>query len=99
MRNYAERMSRLHRGADGAVVLELVRGGTKAAQAHTIQAFFNPTESVQNLPARALPTLLFSTEWERYDGVRASSSESGQLLPFECAIFGPSDWKRYAGLE
>ena len=99
MRNYAERLSRLHRGADGAVVLELVRGGTKAAGEHTIQAFFNHTATVQNLPAQGLPALLFSSEWERYDGVRASSSESGQLLPFECAIFGPSDWKRYPGLE
>lgn len=99
MHNYAERMSRLHPGPNGRVVLEMVRGGTTAEREKTIQAFFNHTDTVQNLPAKELPVLLFSSEWDRYDGGRASSADSLQLLPFECAVFGPSHWKRYGGPE
>lgn len=95
MHNYADRMSRLHRGPDGAVILELVRGGKKAQAGTTIQAFFNHTGSVQDLPAREMPLLLFSSEWDSYDGARTDSSEMTQLLPYECAVFGPADWKRY----
>ena len=97
MHNYAERMSKIHRGPNGAVLLEMVRGGTKADEEKTIQAFFNYSETRQDLPAKSLPLLLFSSEWERYDGGRPSSAENLQVLPFECVVFGPSHWKRYDG--
>ena len=96
MQNYAERMSRLHRGEDGGILLELVRGGNKADGEQTIQAFFNHTGRIQ-VPPKELPRLLFSSEWDSYGGDRTSATESHQLLPFECAVFGPSHWKQYGG--
>ncbi len=89
MRNYAERTSRLHRGLKGPAMLEMVRGGTKGEGDKTLQAFFNLTDVPQILPAKDLPALLFSSEWSRYDGSRTSEAEILDLLPFECALFGP----------
>lgn len=97
MQNYAERMSRLHRGPDGGIVLEMVRGGTKVEEEKTAQAFYNFTDTTQDLPAKELPVLLFSSEWNRYDGARTSPVVNIQLLPFECVVFGPAHWKRYGG--
>jgi hypothetical protein len=41
------------------------------------------------VPPKDLPALLFSSEWSRYDGGRTSGTEILDLLPFECALFGP----------
>ena len=94
LRNFVERSANLHRGPDGPVVLELVRGGAKPEVGTTLQVFYNLTGFAQTLPLKDVTTLLFSSEDGRYDGERGSASDPMQLLPFECMAFGPPDWKR-----
>ena len=84
----------LHGGPEGAVVLELLRGGMKPEPGKTVQAFCNLTGLSQVLPVKDLPTMLFSSEAGRYDGNRRPDSDPTQLLPFECMVFGPTDWKQ-----
>lgn len=95
LRNFSERAARLHHGPGGPVVLELVRGGVKFDETHTVQVFCNLTAELQTLPIANPLTLLISSESSRYGGYRGPDSDSTQLLPFECMAFGPSGWKRY----
>ncbi len=93
LRTYSERAAKLHDGPAGPIILEVIRGGTKPDADHTLQAFCNLTSETQTLPAGTLSTLLFSSESTRFNGGRHSDSGPLQLLPFECLLFGPSDWK------
>ncbi len=95
LRNYAERMAKLHPGPQGPIVLELVRGGVQPEAGKTVQTFCNLTNTTQVLPVRDVTTLLFSSEFNRYDGGRRPETDVLQLLPFECVVIGPSDWKKY----
>ena len=95
VRMYAERMAKLHSGPEGLIVLELVRGGVKPEAGKTVQTFCNLKNFTQVLPVRDVTTLLFSSESGRYDGGRGPETDVLQLLPFECVVIGPSDWKQY----
>ena len=97
LRNYAERSATLHRGSDGPVVLELVRGGSKPEAGTTVQVFCNLTGLGQTLPVKEVTALLFSSEAGCYDGGRRPASDPTQLLPFECIALGPPNWRTYGG--
>ena len=76
--------------------LELVRGGQPGSQ-QSVQIFFNLDDQAQPLPAIAAgQTLLFSSENKRYLGSRLPHSPPGQLLPFECVVYGPAAWRPLA---
>ena len=70
LRNFSERAARLHHGPGGPVVLELVRGGVKFDETHTVQVFCNLTAELQTLPIANPLTLLISSESSRYGGYR-----------------------------
>ncbi|MCC2643895.1 MAG: treZ [Nitrospira sp.] len=95
LRNFSERMAKLHHGPAGPVVLEVVRGSTKPDADQAVQAFCNLTSESHTLPPVTQPTLLFSSESKRFNGGRDSESEPLRLLPFECLLFGPSGWKNH----
>ncbi|HVG02769.1 MAG TPA: hypothetical protein VM842_07750, partial [Nitrospira sp.] len=67
----------------------------KPESGKTVQVFSNLTSIAQSLPMKDWATLLFSSEASRYDGERGPASDPMQLLPFECMVFGPSNWKTY----
>jgi maltooligosyltrehalose trehalohydrolase len=95
LRNYSARAARLYGRPGGHTLLEFVRGGLKPDQSTTIQVYCNITDAVQELPATAGQTLLFSSESQRYDGRRSSEQPRTHLLSFECMVLGPSGWKRF----
>ena len=93
LRNFSERTAKLHHGPAGPAVLEVIRGSTKPDADQAVQALCNLTAESHTLPSVTQPTLLFSSESKRFDGVRDSESEPLRLLPFECLLFGSSGWK------
>jgi maltooligosyltrehalose trehalohydrolase len=97
LRDFADRKARLLPGAGGGQVLELVRGGRAAARGQTVLAYFNLTDGPQPLPAgRDLGELLLASEGARYAGPRREGGRVSELLPYECAVFGPRGWRTFA---
>jgi hypothetical protein len=39
--------------------------------------------------------LLLSSEAERYGGERRGAFSGADLLPWECAVFGPASWRTF----
>ncbi|WP_447598181.1 malto-oligosyltrehalose trehalohydrolase [Nitrospira sp. Nam80] len=96
LRNFAERAAKIHRGLDGHAVLEIIRGGVEPETSRTVQLFSNLTAETVALPAvENDTTVLFSSESRRYDGRRTPSNDATNLLPFECLVYGPENWKHY----
>jgi maltooligosyltrehalose trehalohydrolase len=93
LRDFVRRTARLLPDASAGPVLELVRGGKGEA----VRAFFNLSGNPQPLPARGSgePKLVLSSEAERYGGERRGAITGGELLPWECAVFGPGSWRAF----
>jgi len=90
-RDFIHRRAVLH-SAQQPVVLELWRGDV-ATGAGT-RLFCNLTAQLQPLPVgRTEEVLLFSSEWPQYGGARGAETSQEVLLPWECAVFGPSAWR------
>jgi hypothetical protein len=96
LRDFGQRSARLV-GEENAV-LELVRGSRTPEAGQTVQAFFNLSDRPRTLPAidPSSRKLLFSSELRRYAGSRSGTGEMKELLPHECVVFGPAEWKGFA---
>ncbi len=92
--NFRDRTARLLPGKP-ANVLELVRGGQGAQPGKTLQIYFNLTDRLQTVPHDMIGERLFSSEAKAYAGNRREGSRQGELLPFECVVFGPPGWRKY----
>jgi hypothetical protein len=75
-------------------VLELVRGGTEPAPGKTVWALFNLGDRPQRVGASG-DAVLFSSEAAQYAGARRETGAIGELMPFECVVFGPDSWTRF----
>jgi maltooligosyltrehalose trehalohydrolase len=90
LRDFQRRSARLLPDAQTAAVLELVRGDT-------LHASFNLTDRPQPLPAeRAGMEVLFSSAARVYGGERQPGGRPGELLPYECVVFGPAGWQKFS---
>ncbi len=79
---------------EGTIVLELVRG---AGSADPVHAFFNlggQTHPLSPLVDRG-GTLLFSSEAVAYSGARDQMDHIGEILPYECVVFGPASCRAF----
>ena len=88
LRNFTDRAARLFPEGEQPAVLQLLRGGRELGPATTVQAYFNLTAQPQPLPVRCKAPLLFTSEAKRYGGSRGERRSPGELLPFECVVFG-----------
>jgi maltooligosyltrehalose trehalohydrolase len=95
LRDFQHRNARLLTGAGGGFVLEMVRGGRFAEASRTVQVYFNLTDRRQPLPGDGGGELLFTSESGRYAGGRRQGERPGELLPFECAAFGPRGGQKF----
>jgi maltooligosyltrehalose trehalohydrolase len=97
MRDFTRRTARLLPGTQPHALLELSRGASTTAPGTMLQAYFNLTPASQPLPSPAGLRVLWSSEAEQYNGSRrAGLSPQPLLLPYECVVFGPPIWHRYA---
>ena len=97
LRDFTNRAARLLPDERG-MVLELVRGGKTVQPGRTVHVFFNLSGEKQSLPAEsASEALLFSSEAGHYLGSRPGTRQPRDLLPYECAAFGPADWPKFLG--
>ena len=92
MRDTDRRTARLLPDAEHGPVLELGRGGDD----ESLRVYFNLSDRPQPLPdgQASNHALLFTSESARYAGSRGDAGAVRELLPFECAAFGPAGWKR-----
>ena len=82
LRDYVQRTACLLQTADP--VLELIRG---AKSQHSVRALFNLSAQEQTIPDAGLGRLRWSSEAERYHGVRGAQYSDCRLLPYECLVF------------
>jgi maltooligosyltrehalose trehalohydrolase len=94
--DFRDRTARLLSGAEGCLVLELVRGGPAVEPGKTVQVYFNLTDRRQPPPRVEGAEQLFTSEAERYAGARREGARAGELLPFECVAFGPRGWRKFS---
>jgi maltooligosyltrehalose trehalohydrolase len=94
--DFRDRTAQLQPGAEGGFLLELVRGGPAVEPGKTVQIHFNLPDRRQPPPRALDAELLFTSEAERYGGVRRAGTRPGELLPFECVAFGPTGWQKFA---
>ncbi|MCS7014866.1 MAG: malto-oligosyltrehalose trehalohydrolase [Gemmatales bacterium] len=77
--------------AEQPVILQLWRGPRSKFQTRIV---CNLTAQPQLCPAReGHEAVLLSSEWPRYGGARSDLEDYTTLLPWECVIFGPADWR------
>jgi maltooligosyltrehalose trehalohydrolase len=83
-------------GSPDPRVLRLTRGGFTPQAGVTLQIDFNLTDMPQPLaaPEGMEQTLLFSSEAKRYGGDRGAAESLEQVRPYECLVFGPTDWEK-----
>jgi maltooligosyltrehalose trehalohydrolase len=88
LRDFERRASRLLPDAETGPVLELVRSEARI--------LFNLSDHAQPLPSSpgSGQQILFSSEMSRYGGSRKDVRLS-ELLPFECAVIGPTAWRAF----
>lgn len=99
LRDFRTRAARLYPDEATAHVLELIRGGTTPEPGRTVRAVLNLTGEPEPLPegAAAPPdALLFSSESAHYAGTRQRGEPVARLRPYECVVFGPVAWRRFA---
>jgi maltooligosyltrehalose trehalohydrolase len=96
LRNFTERAARLLPNQETSPILELIRGGQSPEAGTTLQVVSNLSGERQPLPDNPVrgQALLFSSEARRYHGERRDVKQLPDLLPYECVVFGPSDWKK-----
>jgi 1,4-alpha-glucan branching enzyme len=82
LRDYVQRTACLLPTADP--VLELIRG---AKSQHSVRALFNLSAQEQTITDAGLGRLRWSSEAERYHGVRGAHYSDRRLLPYECLVF------------
>jgi maltooligosyltrehalose trehalohydrolase len=72
-------------------VLELTRGGS-------LRAYFNLRDTPTELPSAAAGggTPVFSSEASRYGGTRQDVNAVAGLLAYECVVFAPEGWHKFA---
>ncbi|MCS7167717.1 MAG: malto-oligosyltrehalose trehalohydrolase [Gemmatales bacterium] len=72
-------------------VLQLWRGPRQGVSTRIV---CNLTHQPQPCPVgQKNEAVLLSSEWPRYGGARAPDSDYTILLPWECLILGPSEWR------
>jgi maltooligosyltrehalose trehalohydrolase len=94
LRDFVNRSARLVTDQDGAMMLELKRGTDSS---NAIVAFFNLGERHHTLAAEAHAgrSVLFSSQALAYSGKREQIRHVGEILPFECVVFGPASWRSF----
>jgi maltooligosyltrehalose trehalohydrolase len=95
LRDYTQRAARLRPGTHPEAILELLRGGRTPVPDKTLQAYFNLTPVPQQCPGPGALAILWSSEVDRYHGGRQVSTPLGQLLPYECVVYGPTTWQQF----
>lgn len=96
LRNFDDRRAFYLPGQHGDI-LRLLRGGRDYEFGKTIEAVFNltgQTQQLTNLP-HAPQVRLFSSESVRYGGAEHTPHGEGQLLPYECVVYGPPNWPKF----
>jgi maltooligosyltrehalose trehalohydrolase len=90
LRDFEKRTARLLPDAESGPMLELERGASGE-----IRGFFNFGDQSHPLPGDGADgrQLLFSSESAQYGGSRQDGHSIGELLPFECVVFGPASWR------
>ena len=88
LHDYAQRSARMLPDVEAGMVLELIRGGKTQGSPSAVRVLFNLTDRPQ--PATVSPgaLLVWTSESERYGGMRRRETPSTQLLPYECMVFG-----------
>ena len=83
----AQRSARMLPDVEAGTVLELIRGGKTQESLSAVRVLFNLTDRPQ--PATVSPgaLLMWTSESERYDGMRRRDTPPAQLLPYECMVF------------
>jgi maltooligosyltrehalose trehalohydrolase len=87
LRDYVRRTARLLPTAES--VLELTRGSSGTESQHSIRALFNLSAEEQPLPDGDQGRRRWSSEADRYHGVRRAHGPDRKLLPYECLVFDP----------
>jgi maltooligosyltrehalose trehalohydrolase len=91
LRDFQSRRARLLPDGESGPLLELERGDSASAQ--HLDVFFNLGDRPHPLPAlRDGMRLLFRSEAARYGGAARGPETVGELLPWECVVFGPASW-------
>ena len=85
LRDYVQRTARLLPTTDH--VLELTRGKSGTDSQGTIRALFNLSEREQRIPDGGDEHFRWSSEAERYHGMRNPDRSDQTLLPYECLVF------------
>jgi maltooligosyltrehalose trehalohydrolase len=95
LRDFNHRAARLS-SAEGASVLELVRGGDSAGPNGAVTIYFNLTAQPQRLLAQSSAKwpMLFTSEAGPYGGRRQDVNRIRELLPHECVAFGPPEGEK-----
>ena len=71
------------RRVGAGMVLELVRGSETLG---SVRVLFNLTNNEEALPMRLDDSFVWTSESERYDGMRRRETSRTQLLPYECIV-------------
>ncbi|MDP9132517.1 MAG: malto-oligosyltrehalose trehalohydrolase [Nitrospirota bacterium] len=90
LRDYARRSARMLPEVEAGMVVELIRGSQTQDPAGAVQVLFNLSDRPQIVTVRPDVSLLWTSESQRYRGMRRSDMPHHQLLPFECIVFGSS---------
>ncbi len=91
LRDHHRRPTRMLPDKEEGPILELIRGGEAARENQTLRIYFNLSGQRQPLPVPVSgQRLLFSSEAAIYQGERREGEPVGDLLPWECQVFGPA---------
>jgi maltooligosyltrehalose trehalohydrolase len=99
LQNFTQRAARLLPGTMPEALLELRRGALTAQSDQALQVYSNLTAVPQPCPDPQRLTRLWSSEAAPYNGARDARTPLGQLLPYECVVFGPATWRTYCAEE
>ena len=69
------------------MVLEVIRGGKTQGSPRAVRVLFNLTDRRQPMTESPGALVVWTSESERYDGMRRSETPPTELLPDECMVF------------
>ena len=96
MKDFTHRTAKL-RSSDKGHVLEFVRGVKSADAQRSLKIIANLTDQAQESGTSLEDVLLFSSESKVYGGERKAEDPSAHMSPYECLVFGPSEWLKFGG--